>query len=129
MHGSRRWRSGLALAGLSAGLVVLAPLGANVVEAAPVVDITFLNINDFHGRIGGDTMEFAATIEQQRAAAAGGATSVALLSAGDNIGASLFNSSSADDQPTIDFLNAMGLRASAVGTTSSTRASPTSATT
>ncbi len=115
MHGSRRWRSGLALAGLSASLLVLAaPLGASV-GAAPVVDITFLNINDFHGRINTDTLEFAATIEQARAAAVGGLSSVAFLSAGDNIGASLFNSASADDQPTIDFLNAMGLDASAVG--------------
>ncbi len=38
-----------------------------------------------------------------------------LISAGDNIGASLFASASAKDQPTIDVLNALGLRRSAVG--------------
>lgn len=119
MHGSRRrWRSSLALAGLSASLVAFAaPLGTGVVDAAPVVDITFLNINDFHGRIDGNALEFAATIARERAAAvtASGADSVLLLSAGDNIGATLFNSASADDQPTIDYLNALGLDASAVG--------------
>ncbi|UCN13290.1 ExeM/NucH family extracellular endonuclease [Cellulomonas iranensis] len=76
------------------------------------VDLTFLNINDFHGRIDANTVKFAGTVEQQRAAADG---PVAFLSAGDNIGASLFASAVQDDQPTIDVLNALDLRASAVG--------------
>ena len=115
MHGSRRrWRSGLALAGLSASLVVFAaPLGASV-EAAPPVNLTFLNINDFHGRIDSNTVKFAGTIEQLRQAAGTPDMSL-LLSAGDNVGATLFESASADDQPTIDVLNALGLDASAVG--------------
>ncbi|GAC1372077.1 MAG: hypothetical protein NVSMB43_08470 [Pseudarthrobacter sp.] len=58
-------------------------------------------------------MQFAGTIEKLRAQAAPGAT--ALLSAGDNIGASLFASAVAKDQPTIDVLNALELKASAVG--------------
>ncbi len=58
-------------------------------------------------------MFFAGTIEKLRAAAAPGAT--AFLSAGDNIGASLFASAVAKDQPTIDVLNALELRTSAVG--------------
>ena len=58
-------------------------------------------------------MLFAGTIEKLRAAAAPGAT--AFLSAGDNIGASLFASAVAKDQPTIDVLNALELRTSAVG--------------
>jgi len=76
------------------------------------VDLTFLNINDFHGRIDANTVKLAGTVEQQRAAADG---PVAFLSAGDNIGASLFASAVQDDQPTIDVLNALGLAASAVG--------------
>ncbi len=78
--------------------------------------ITMLNINDFHGRIAAsrpDTKQFFGTIEQQRAAAGDGNTLV--LSAGDNIGASLFASSVQKDQPTIDVLNAAGLDASAIG--------------
>lgn len=83
-------------------------------EATPAsVELNLLNINDFHGRIDSNTTLFAGTVEQLRAAAAPGAT--ALLSAGDNIGASVFASSVAKDQPTIDVLNALELRASAVG--------------
>ena len=79
--------------------------------AAPV-ELTLLGINDFHGRIDQNTVAFAGTIEEQRAAASGPSL---FLSAGDNIGASLFASSVAKDQPTIDVLNALSLQASAVG--------------
>jgi 5'-nucleotidase len=79
----------------------------------PSVDLNFLGINDFHGRIDSNTVLFAATLEKLREAAAPGAT--VFLSAGDNIGASLFASAVAKDQPTIDVLNALELRTSAVG--------------
>ncbi|MDQ0870453.1 5'-nucleotidase [Arthrobacter sp. V1I9] len=88
-------------------------VGLNLESAPATVDLNFLGINDFHGRIDTNTVQFAGTIEKLRAAAAPGAT--AFLSAGDNIGASLFASSVAKDQPTIDVLNALELRASAVG--------------
>ena len=52
-------------------------------------------------------------LERAAAQAAGG--DAVLLAAGDSIGASLFASSVAQDQPTIDVLNALQLRASAVG--------------
>ena len=93
------------------------PVVVGPVPAAPVtpatVDLNFLGINDFHGRIDTNTVLFAGTIEKLRAAAAPGAT--AFLSAGDNIGASLFASSAARDQPTIDVLNTLEMKASAVG--------------
>ncbi len=76
-------------------------------------EINLLNINDFHGRIDKNTVRFAGTVEQLRAEYGEGAT--AFLSAGDNVGASLFASSLQDDEPTIDVLNALDLRASAVG--------------
>src|SRR4029453_4833329 len=89
-------------------------VGMNLGSDAPAtVDLQFLGINDFHGRIDSNTVLFAGTVEKLRAAAAPGAT--AFISAGDNIGASLFASSVAKDQPTIDILNALELRASAVG--------------
>ncbi|GAA2719483.1 hypothetical protein CAE01nite_07310 [Cellulomonas aerilata] len=96
-----------------------APAGAAEVEAAATVDLNLLNINDFHGRIGrtgpnlASTVPFAGTVEQLRAEH--GEESTLFLSAGDNIGASLFASSSAQDQPTIDVLNALDVQASAVG--------------
>ncbi|WP_269938988.1 ExeM/NucH family extracellular endonuclease [Arthrobacter sp. HY1533] len=81
--------------------------------AATSKNINLLNINDFHGRIDANTVKFAGTVEKLRAAA--GDANTAFLSAGDNIGASLFASASQNDQPTIDVLNALGLTASAVG--------------
>src|SRR6185312_7553190 len=91
--------------------VVAAPIG--VAHAAPVT-ITLLNINDFHGRIDPTndlTTKWATTIEQQRVAD----PNLLLLGAGDLIGASLFNSAVAQDQPTIDVMNEMCLNASSVG--------------
>ncbi|MFF1254842.1 ExeM/NucH family extracellular endonuclease [Pseudarthrobacter sp. NPDC058329] len=87
-------------------------VGLNLESAPAAVDLNFLGINDFHGRIDTNTVQFAGTIEKLRAAAPG---ATAFLSAGDNIGASLFASSVAKDQPTIDVLNALELQASAVG--------------
>jgi len=87
-------------------------VGLRAGEAPSSVDLTFLNINDFHGRIDTNTVRFAGTVEQLRSDASG---PVAFVSAGDNIGASLFASATAGDQPTIDVLNALGLAASAVG--------------
>ncbi|MFZ4893474.1 ExeM/NucH family extracellular endonuclease [Plantibacter sp. Mn2098] len=75
--------------------------------------VNLLNINDFHGRIDANTNKFAGTVEQLKAQF--GPDQTAFISAGDNIGASLFASSSQKDQPTIDVLNALGLKASAVG--------------
>jgi 5'-nucleotidase len=82
------------------------------VDALPV-DLNLIDINDFHGRIDGNTVKFAGTVEQLRAA--GGEDNSLFVSTGDNIGASLFASSSQQDQPTIDVLNALELVASAVG--------------
>ncbi|WRS29224.1 ExeM/NucH family extracellular endonuclease [Actinomycetaceae bacterium MB13-C1-2] len=97
--------------------------------------IQLLNINDFHGRIDGklgdgekncaapeldtrpltssDTMNFAYTIEKLKAD--GDVDGTLFLSAGDNIGASLFASAVQKDKPTIELLKALGLEASAVG--------------
>ncbi len=86
---------------------------AAAAPAAATVDINLLNINDFHGRIDANTVKFAGTIEGLRAQ--GGEANTLLLAAGDSIGASLFASSSQQDQPSIDVLNALGLAASAVG--------------
>ena len=88
-------------------------VGLNLPVTPASVELNFLGINDFHGRIDSNTVFFAGTIEKLRAAAAPGAT--AFISAGDNIGASLFASAVAKDQPTIDVLNALELRTSAVG--------------
>ncbi len=84
-----------------------------VVQIAGPVPLNLLNINDFHGRIDQNTVKFAGTIEQLRAQY--GEENTLFFSDGDNIGASLFASSYFDDEPTLDVLNALGLKASAVG--------------
>ena len=107
-HGTTYWAPDAYRSSDHDPVVVGLAAGAN---DAPV-DLTFLNVNDFHGRIDANTVKFAGTVEQQRAAADG---PVAFLSAGDNVGASLFASAVQQDQPTIDVLNALELAASAVG--------------
>ncbi|MDR2380639.1 MAG: 5'-nucleotidase C-terminal domain-containing protein, partial [Bifidobacteriaceae bacterium] len=100
------------------------PVVVGITAAAPAaVAIQLLNINDFHGRIrqtttsGGTTtpgtVKLAGTIEKLRDQV--GDTRTLFLSAGDNVGASLFASAIQDDIPTIDVLNALDLKASAVG--------------
>ncbi len=117
---ARRW----AAAGVAGAMVtVMAPGGVAQAHQdkgkhhkPPTTTITLLNFNDFHGRIdpvNDLTTKWATTIEAQRAAA--GEKNTLLLGNGDLIGASLFNSSVAQDQPTIDVMNAMCLAASSVG--------------
>jgi 5'-nucleotidase len=102
-------------AGSYAAVLALSLAGVTVVaspaHAADPVDIQLLNINDFHGRIDANTTKFATTVENLRAAN----PNTLFLSAGDNIGASLFASNVQQDAPTIDVLNALGLQTSAVG--------------
>ncbi len=82
--------------------VVAASIGLvgipGVASAAPadVVDLQLLGINDFHGRLD-DAVALASTVEQQRART--DVDQTLFLSAGDNIGASPFVSSSQQDAP------------------------------
>lgn len=114
------WRARAAAAAFGAaaiGATGLAPaFAATPVESisADLTKVTVLNINDFHGRIGpGIAESFACNAVTQQEAAGDG--NYLFLSAGDNIGATPFVSSSQQDTPTIEYLNALGLQASAVG--------------
>ncbi|MET0767955.1 MAG: bifunctional metallophosphatase/5'-nucleotidase, partial [Aeromicrobium sp.] len=103
-----RGLSSSAVAALMGGsLLVAAPA-----QAADPVTINLIGINDFHGRIDANTVKFAGTVEQLRAE---NPSSSLLISAGDNVSASLFASSVQKDIPTIDVLNALELDASAAG--------------
>jgi 5'-nucleotidase len=99
--------------GLAIAPTALAAVPINPVAESNIAKLNLLNINDFHGRIDENTVKFAGTVEQLRAA--GGADNTLFLSAGDNVSASLFASASQNDQPTLDVLNALELNASAVG--------------
>ncbi len=109
-----RSRAALVLALLSVGVLLIAP--SSPAAAAPV-QIQLLAINDFHGRLQADATagvpgaaRVAGLIDE---VSAEGPTGFA--AAGDLIGASPFVSAVAQDQPTIDVLNEMGLDVSSVG--------------
>lgn len=87
----------------------------------PVVPMQLLGINDFHGHL--DPPAASAAVQTSVAGRLAGVVNAmraevpgtAFVSAGDNIGASPFLSAVAQDAPTIEALNAMGLDVSAVG--------------
>ncbi|WP_345752451.1 ExeM/NucH family extracellular endonuclease, partial [Microbacterium rhizophilus] len=87
-------------------------VGLDLPDVAAPIDLDLVNINDFHGRIDGNTLDFARTVEDLKAQNPEGTT---FVSAGDNIGASLFASATQKDTPTLDVLDALGLQTSAVG--------------
>nr|WP_297424303.1 5'-nucleotidase C-terminal domain-containing protein [uncultured Actinotalea sp.] len=103
----------LATAGtLAASVMVAAPAAAN----DHLVEIDILGINDFHGRIeAGGQSAGAASLAGAVAAFRADNANTLFVSAGDNIGASTFTSFVADDVPTIDVLNEMGLDVAALG--------------
>ena len=79
-------------------------------QVADATDLTVAAISDFHGAI--KTAPFIAGILDELRAAN---DNVHFVSVGDSIGGSTFESAIAQDVPTLDVLNAMGLLVSAVG--------------
>ncbi len=105
---------GLAVAATSASVVATAPAA----NAVPLVDVTIVATNDFHGRLlpardAGGAAKLATAVDSVRAEY--GAENTIFAAAGDLIGASTFESFIQQDKPTIDALNASGLDVSAVG--------------
>ncbi|SDS29477.1 5'-nucleotidase [Brevibacterium siliguriense] len=91
--------------------------GSEAQSAPEGTKVQLLNVTDFHGRISEAGTQVASVVEEERAkfGTGGDNAGTALLSTGDNIGASTYTSSSQNDKPTLDVLNAMGVEASAVG--------------
>ena len=119
-------RRGIAAAALATAGVLVAlsvPTAAVAAEGDTTIDI--YDVNDFHGRIA----QSISTPAPRAGDAAGAAvlagaldqlrgddpSTSAFVSAGDNIGASTFESFIQQDQPTIDVLNQMDLSVSAIG--------------
>ncbi len=108
---------GLAAAAVAGGPAVAAT-NAGAALPAGLIPVNILNINDFHGRIvdgfgsGALGKNFACTLLTEKADLG---SNVLVLGAGDLIGATPFASAVQQDKPTIDYLNALGLAASAVG--------------
>ncbi len=98
------------------GGLVLGPLAAIPAAAVGTTVIDVMTFNDFHGRLetsspSGGAAVLATVAKQMRAAN----PNTIVASAGDNVGATTFTSFIANDQPTIDALNAMGVDVSALG--------------
>lgn len=114
-----RLRPAVAVAALtlvaSVGMTGVAAAATSTSAVSPgLTRVNLVNFNDFHGRIdAANGYKFACTIENEKAAL--GEDSTLVLSAGDNIGASLFVSAIQEDNPTLDVLNALGVAATAVG--------------
>lgn len=114
--------TGLILAGSTSMMASTTASAATNMKGGPLpagtTPINILNLNDFHGRIDTDGKgtlgkNFACTILTQREQF--GAANTLTLGAGDLIGASPFTSSIQNDEPTLDFLDAIGMDASSVG--------------
>ena len=115
-HSRGRTRALVASIVLAVGAALAGVATAPTASAADPVTINLLGINDFHGRIDpAITVRWAYEIQHLRDQAVTPSTGSLLVGAGDLIGASLFNSAIADDQPTIDVMNEIGLDASSVG--------------
>ena len=122
MHRSRLAAAVAVALGLAVALV--APV-SRAGAATPVdslssglTPVNLLSINDFHGRIEANTksdkgLALACTYVNTRNGL--GADRTVLVSAGDNIGAATFSSAAHQDTPTLQYLNTLGLKASAVG--------------
>lgn len=112
-----RWASSLAASALMVGGVTLVA-GGGVANADPgdscedPTTVSVFEFNDFHGRISRAAALFT-PVEQARATM--GMDNVLLLSTGDNIGGSTFESFIDDDNPTIDIMNAADVDAIATG--------------
>jgi 5'-nucleotidase len=93
----------------SAGLTIG---GVNPLTHADVQHVDLITFNDFHGRIDSNAYLWGATIAKQKAL---NPTGSLLVSAGDNIGASLFASFIANDTPSLQMLKDLNVDVSTVG--------------
>ena len=114
---SRPSRAAAALsAALAAGALTAVPAQAQ--QAPDTVVLQVLGINDFHGHLDpgrGGAPSVAGVLGGAVASFRQQNPNTVFVSAGDNIGASPFISSSQQDAPTLDVLDEIGLAVSAVG--------------
>ena len=117
----RVFRYALALSTTAAVTVGVAPA---IAQDGDVVTFSVTNFTDFHGHLLPDFDDAAEAEAGDRMGAAHLAALVedvnegqeyVLTTSGDNVGGTAFISTIAEDQPTLDVLNEMGVGASAVG--------------
>jgi 5'-nucleotidase len=114
-----------------AAVAVAGLTGTDASAAAPsTTDVRLITINDFHGNLTPPTGSSGrVTLSDGTTVDAGGAAYLAthvkqlksqvrnslVFSAGDNIGASPLNSALFHDEPTVELLNSLGVKASTLG--------------
>lgn len=103
-----RWLAPLAIAALALPLTAIP-------AAAATVTIDIYSFNDFHGRIAPDGQAAGAAVLAGAYQQLSAGQNAILVSAGDNIGASTFDSFIQDDIPTIEALSMAGVEVSALG--------------
>lgn len=113
---SKRLVLGLAASTLALTGAIIAPAQlatADEAVCAPgTTKVSIISYNDFHGRI---ALAPAMFTEVEKIRAARGEANVGLVSVGDDIGGSTFESMADDDNPTLRVLDAADLDAVAVG--------------
>jgi 5'-nucleotidase len=130
---TRLTRRAVAIAAAAAATVAMTATPASATsghQPDPTTDVRLITLNDFHGNLepptgssgrvnlpGGTTVNaggaayLATHVKQLKAQV----ENSIVLSAGDNVGASPTSSALFHDEPTIDFLNSLGVQASVVG--------------
>ena len=130
IHFLRRSAAVAAASLVAVGVAAVPATAAPAATAAATTTVRLIGLNDFHGNLqppsgssgrvvlaDGTTVDAggAAYVATHVAALKAAASGSLVLSGGDNIGASPLASALFHDEPTIDFLNAIGTSASAVG--------------
>jgi 5'-nucleotidase len=123
-------RRTVAVTAAALAALVATATSASAQRPDATTDVRLITINDFHGNLEPPTGSSGrVTLSNGTTVDAGGAAYLAthvkqlesqvrnslLLSAGDNVGASPLTSALFHDEPTIDFLNEIGVQASVVG--------------
>ncbi len=110
----KRFTAGLTALCLGLGTLLMAQprAAADPAGCTPTGTVSMFTYNDFHGRLANAAALFTPV---EKARASQGDANVALISSGDDIGGSTFESMADNDNPTLKVMAAAGLSARTVG--------------
>ena len=106
--------TGLMALCLGLGTLFITPshAAADPASCTPSHNVSLFTYNDFHGRLRNASALFTPV---ERARSVQGEANVALISSGDDIGGSTFESMADNDNPTLKVMSAVGLNVQTVG--------------
>ena len=110
----KRFTAGLTALCLGLGTHLMAQprAAADPADCTPTGTVSMFTYNDFHGRLRNASALFTPV---ERARSVQGEANVALISSGDDIGGSTFESMADNDNPTLKVMSAVGLNVQTVG--------------